>query len=328
MSKPIKVMLADKTDGTGLVYPLLASPKLDGVRAIVHDGVVKSRNDKPIPNKYVQSLFGYAEFNGLDGELIVGDPCAKDCFRKTTSGVMTQEGTPEVLFYVFDLIPAYGCWAEDWGHSHGVTNKPYLERMKDFGKMKLHNRSRIVPVIQNSIKNNEELMAYEHEMLKRGYEGVMIRAVEGKYKFGRCGQRDPWLIKLKRFEDSEAIVTGVVERQHNANTQTMDSLGRSKRTSHKANKHGTGTMGALSVRDIKTGVEFEIGTGFDDALRQKIWGWYLNNSPPESVYTGKTKLPELTLLLGRIVKYKYFPTGSKDKPRFPVFLGFRDAIDL
>jgi DNA ligase-1 len=60
---------------------------------------------------------------------------------------------------------------------------------------------------------------------------------------------------------------------------------------------------------MRTGVEFEVGTGFDDGLRLAIW--------KNKDYYGK-----------KIVKYKFFPTGSKDKPRFPVFLGFRDAIDI
>jgi DNA ligase-1 len=63
-------------------------------------------------------------------------------------------------------------------------------------------------------------------------------------------------------------------------------------------------LGALKVRDIHSGVEFDIGTGFDDVLRLWVWEHREEN-------------------MGRLVKYKYFPTGSKDKPRFPTFLGFR-----
>lgn len=33
-------------------------------------------------------------------------------------------------------------------------------------------------------------------------------------------------------------------------------------------------------------------------------------------------------LRGLLVKYQYFPTGSKEKPRFPSFQGFRNRIDL
>lgn len=64
-----------------LPYPLFASVKLDGIRCVIKDGVALSRTLKPIRNQYIQSLLGRPEFNGLDGELIVGDPAASDCMR-------------------------------------------------------------------------------------------------------------------------------------------------------------------------------------------------------------------------------------------------------
>jgi DNA ligase-1 len=56
-------------------------------------------------------------------------------------------------------------------------------------------------------------------------------------------------------------------------------------------------------------VEFDLGTGFTSGQRRDLW-----------VGRGKLK--------GKLVKYKFQPTGVKDKPRFPVFIGFRDARDL
>ena len=34
------------------------------------------------------------------------------------------------------------------------------------------------------------------------------------------------------------------------------------------------------------------------------------------------------LILGKIIKYKHFPKGVKDKPRFPTFKTFRDKADM
>lgn len=68
-------MLATDADLGKLRFPLLASAKLDGVRAVVRDGVVYSRSNKPIPNAYVQQKF--SRFEHFDGELIVGDPTSK-----------------------------------------------------------------------------------------------------------------------------------------------------------------------------------------------------------------------------------------------------------
>ena len=70
-----------------------------------------------------------------------------------------------------------------------------------------------------------------------------------------------------------------------------------------------GVRGALHVQDVKTGVQFAIGSGFDDADREVYW-------------------QHRKKLVGRVVKYRYFPSGSKEKPRFPTFLGWRDPRDM
>ena len=101
MKQVIKPMLATEANFNKLRYPIFAQPKLDGIRVIVKDGVVYSRSLKPIPNKHVQSLF--RNLHGADGELIVGDVTAQDVFQKTTSGVMSKEGEPDVTLYVFDM---------------------------------------------------------------------------------------------------------------------------------------------------------------------------------------------------------------------------------
>src|SRR5258707_792756 len=86
-----------------ITFPVMASAKLDGIRCIVVNGVALSRSFKPIPNKHVQKILAEG-FDGLDGELIVGEPGAPDVYSKTNSAVMSQDGTPDFTFYVFDNI--------------------------------------------------------------------------------------------------------------------------------------------------------------------------------------------------------------------------------
>jgi DNA ligase-1 len=300
-SLPVDVDLAT------LAYPVLASRKLDGVRATIQDGVVMSRNLKPIPNKYVQRLFGRAELNGLDGELIMGDPCAPDCFRATSSAVMSVEGEPEVTFWVFDYFDLQQGFDERLRRATAIVNKTY----KKLPCWKRGKRavSCLRLVEQESIETPTELADIEAMYLAEGCEGVMLRKVDGRYKQGRSTLREWWLVKLKRFKDGEAVVTGYEELMSNQNAATVDALGHKKRSSHKAGKVPMGMLGAFHVRDLKTKIEFSIGAGFTTELRALIW-----------------RQPKL--YVGAIVKYKYFPSGSKDKPRFPVFLGFRDKRDM
>ena len=60
---------------------------------------------------------------------------------------------------------------------------------------------------------------------------------------------------------------------------------------------------------LLSGVEFNIGTGLTAQDRQAIWDNQQN-------------------FVGKLAKYKFFPVGIKDKPRHPVFLGWRSNIDI
>lgn len=292
-----KPMLAGTADLAKLRLPLFGSPKLDGIRAIVRDGVVVSRNLKPIPNRRIQAIFGKHHLDGLDGELIVGDPTAEDAFRRTSSGVMSIEGEPDAIFHVFD-------WCIE-------RELPYAKRLTIARDIATGSGcSRIVE--QVPVTSMEELDAYEADLLAAGFEGVMLRSPHSPYKYGRGTVNAQDLLKLKRFADAEAIVIGFEELMHNSNEAKVGLLGQTERGHSKDGMIGMDTLGALQVRGLNgpfAGVEFNIGTGFDAATRALIW------AARES-------------WLGRIVKYKFFPIGSKDAPRFPVFLGERHAGDL
>ena len=298
----MKVMLAATIDCITQLedkYPLLGSPKLDGIRAIVLDGVVYSRNMKPIPNKFVQAALPLRAMNGWDGELIVGKPNASDCFRVTTSGVMSVEGEPDFAFYAFDMV---------FKHCPSMGFMERFVGLKKNVKSLAHPRIKVVP--QVDIASLIGVQMYEGKMLEQGYEGVMLRSRKAPYKHGRSTMKEGGLMKLKQFKDGEAEVLSLIEQMENTNEQKIDELGRAKRSSHKAGKVAKGTLGALHVRDIQTGIEFDVGTGFDDELRRLYWQ-QRNGSKS---------------LVGQVITYKYFPSGSKDKPRFPVFVGVRKDL--
>lgn len=286
-----KPLLASPADLDKLdLTDMLLSPKLDGIRAIVIDGVVMSRSLKPIKNKHVQKLFGHLEY--YDGELICGDPTSPTCYRDTNSAVMRADGEPDVTFHVFDHIQ--------------YPDHEYFAR-----RGHLRQGASVKIVEQKLLNSHADLEFWEDIILKRGYEGVMLRKASGPaslYKFGRATAKSHTLLKVKRFSDAEYTVTGYEERMHNGNVATTNELGHTERSSHKENKTGRGDLGALTcITD--NGVTFNVGTGFTDADRALLWG-------------------ERDSLIGKTVKVKSFLVGVKDAPRFPVFLGFRDAMDM
>lgn len=288
----MKPLLAVNADLENLRYPLLLSPKLDGVRCLVVDGVAMSRNMKPIPNEFVQFCLGHLQLSGLDGELVVGDPCAPNCFNATQSGVMRREGEPDFAFYVFD----------DFSLEVGFKSRLNVATQAALKSTRLR------PVDHHKVHHRLELDQLEQYYVERGFEGVMLRDPEGRYKQGRSTYKEGILMKVKRFEDSEATVVEMLPLMRNENEQTRDELGRAKRSKKKAGLVQEEMLGKLLVKDVKTGVEFEIGTGFTEEQRIRFWR---DGVRP-----------------GAYVSYKYQPAGQKDKPRFPVFKGFRHPEDV
>jgi DNA ligase-1 len=285
-----KPMLASPADLDNVRYPAFASPKLDGIRCSIVGGKALSRTLKEIPSRHVFNMLSKPEFEGFDGELIVGAPTSPNCYRDTVSMVMADNKVFLFTYYVFDL----------WNHSGHF----YLRRL-DLEQRMHKMKSGYIEFVQHSqIEHREQLDAYEAEQVGLGHEGIMLADPKAAYKFGRATTKGGELLKVKRFVDAEAIVIGIEEEMFNGNEAQTNELGRTKRSTAKAGLVGKGTMGALVVRDVKTGVEFNIGTGFTAADRQRF---------------------ALGGILGETVKYKSFPVGVKDKPRHPVYLGLRPA---
>lgn len=291
---PSKPMLAAQaTDLTKIVYPVLVSPKLDGIRCLIDNGVAYSRSLKRIPNLHVQRWASHNRdvLQGLDGELIVGSH-DKDVFRRTTSGVMSVDGEPAFTFFAFD--------------HHDMDKAHYVDRF-NWLKEKHRHTLGVSVLVHHIALNEEELLRYESEWVKQGYEGLMVNSLSGIYKNGRSTEKEGTLLKVKRFTDAEATVVGFEERMHNDNVATTNELGQTERSTVRAGLRPAGDLGSLLVD--AGGVVFNIGSGFTLADRASLW----------AVREG---------LIGKLVKYKYFEQGGYDKPRHPIFIGFRSEDDL
>ena len=288
ITKPMKPYKLTEGELLYVKFPVLATPKIDGIRCTKINGQALSASHKPIPNTYIRELIENSSVpNGFDGEIITPGK-----FHDVTSAVMRESGRPTFLWRVFDAV------------SDGV----YKDRVQDVDIwFKSHKCEFCDPVLPDQIRDFNELEEYENIALEQGYEGVCLRAFNSLYKNGRSTLREQGLLAIKRFTDAEAKVVGFEERMHNSNEAYQDEIGRTKRSSALKGQIGLGTLGALVVED--KGVTFKLGTGFDSALAQQVWD-------------------NQALYLGKLVKYKSFKHGAFEKPRHPVFLGFRDERDL
>ena len=76
-----------------------------------------------------------------------------------------------------------------------------------------------------TINTMEELEKYEVDCLEIGYEGVILRDPNAKYKHGRSTVKEGGLIKVKRFSDSEARILAMEEQMKNNNEKKVNELG-------------------------------------------------------------------------------------------------------
>ena len=311
----MKPMLAGKFDAIKIARkleegPLLGQLKYDGIRVFIRDGIAWTRSIKPVRSVEFQSWIAWNkdDLEGLDGEIICGDPTAQGCFQRTSSFVMSYDKLDEFTFYAFDKWDEPDTFIDRFDIADEICSRFKMESI-------LSNKPlRIKEADTRELGTMEEIMEFHDEMIAQGQEGIILRDPHSYYKFGRGSPVKCECIKMKEggWIDTECRILGFFEQMHNANEATIDNLGYTERSGHKENLIGKGTLGSIEVSGcFEDGREFtcRVGTGLDDEIRANIWAC-------KQTYSNK------------IVKMKYFGVGIKDKPRFPTFLGFRDTDDM
>lgn len=292
--RPMLATALEDKDLDGLQYPLLGSPKIDGYRGLFWKGKIYARSGKLHPCPAVQALgkkMREAGLPDLDGELIVPG----ESFNTGGGKLRRLDYTGPVGFLVYDLLndglPFLNRW-ELYSHLEKVPGLEY--------------------VTQVWLENKTQLLDFENACLAGGFEGVVVRKPSALYKHGRGTLRDQIMLKLKRFHTAEARVLELLPRMHNENPQETSPLGYAERSSAKEGLLETNILGRIKVQGLNGPFEgrvFHIGT-FDGL-------------------TEDDKIQELRnqTLLGKVITYKYFPTGAKDRPRHPVYLCERPDWD-
>lgn len=305
---PVKPMLADNKPWNEVKVaehlPVWGSIKLDGIRMLVDDGVGYSRSLKPLPNKDLQAkVKANAEvLQGFDGEIIIGDPAAEDCYSKTFTAVMGEGGTFDHRFIVFDKFDHPG----DYFARHDAI-QARLQNTPVEGFEVRH-------LYQHPLESMDAVYSFTQKNFDAGHEGSILRDPRTTYKHGRSTTNEGRLYKMKKWVDTEITITGFEELMHNDNDAYTNETGHTQRSSHKANKRPGNTLGKM----LGTGF-FEDGTPFVTKV-----GTFRGFTKPElkAIWDAQDKH------LGRIFKIKYMAIGIKDAPRHPVGIGFRDPMDM
>ena len=224
-AEPPAILLAEVYRNQADVAKYLVSEKLDGVRASWDGNTLRFRSGKEInaPRWFIEGLPKQA----LDGELWMG----RGSFERL-SGIVRREVPDDgewrqVRYMIFELPGAAGTFSERAEVMRQIVrqaNVPWLREIEQFPA-----------VDRNSLQKRFK------EVVKAGGEGLMLHRADALYETGRSDT----LLKMKPWEDAEAVVIGHVP-------------GKGKYA---------GMLGALRVR-TSDGREFSLGTGFTDEQRR------------------------------------------------------------
>lgn len=299
----MRPMLASDWKEDKLRLPCLVQPKIDGVRGLNISGVLTGRSLKTHANLFSTAYYSTDVYQGFDGELAAAHECDPDLCRKTSSALSTITGEPFTLWHVFDFV------------SPVTKTLRYIERYDLLKERVMHLQSRgLVPTVRLVptywAHDLQTVLDWDSKFLDMGYEGTIIRDPDGVHKEGRSTIREMGLLRIKRFVEEEAVVVSIVEGECNQNEAQENELGNTFRSTHQENMVPNGLVGALICCDIKSGQEITVSAGRLTHAERKM---YFDNK---------------SLLIGKTIKYKFFPKGVKDKPRFPTYQSIRASSDM
>lgn len=281
-----------------LPYPLISTPKIDGIRMIVKNGELFTRNLKPFVNEHIsirfKELVDYTKNNNiiLDGEL----------YSKTTtfanlSGIIRSfdKVLPEDLYYyMFDSIKDEN------------FNEVYRERLNHLFILYDLNCIKKIPHIY--VNNTEETKEAFDSALNDGFEGLILRNPVGIYKFGRATLKENIIYKLKPFETYDAKIVDVIQAtsvKESANKK-INELGYSVTSKKKDDRELINKASAFLV--TYNNLPLKVTIALTDPEKEEIW---LNKDA----------------YIGKCIEFKGMKIGSKDLPRHPVFIRYRTDKD-
>lgn len=277
-----KVMLAPNKLPiiTNINYPCYIQPKIDGFRNLYKNGVFYSRKGKSFGNKnltsYFSSLVNITDYV-LDGELY----CDGEDFN-TVQSILSTHDAPlpsNLKFIVFDCIPV-----KDWEKQ--ICNKPYDKRLKDLREVlaSVADYKKIIDIPNDEIQTANQAVEYYKNYLTKGYEGAIIRSINGLYRWKRVTVNSGEILKLKPFKTLDLQITSFLPGE-------------------KGSKYEN-TLGSIIVSN-SDGISSSVGSGFTDDNREEIW-------KNQGEYIGKT------------VEIQYIEITKEKSLRHPTFKRFRN----
>ena len=193
----MKPMLATYYDKTRVKFPCFVQAKLDGVRGeiclIGNEVHILSRTGKEYDVPHLRAWAeSHKDLLPLDGEIYNHNELT---FQQICSAVKCKsEWTDKLKYVVYDKPVA------------NMTNKNrWAELLSDFDE-----KYECVELCETAIAHNyDEVQRWHDYFVQRGYEGAIIRNMDGMYTEGRSNN----LMKLKKFDTTEFEIVDVLEAE-------------------------------------------------------------------------------------------------------------------
>lgn len=249
----IRPMLAQEVIDADLhliQFPVLVSIKHDGIRARKIDGVLYSRQHKPIPNRHIQKVCAQLYPDNVEMEIVATVNDWDAPFEATESAVMTRNSKPTFRVYVFD-----------WFGKPSWPLQRRLQYLRGAG---------CFPVHQTFCSSLATLQKAIQQSKYTGIEGFVIRDPMGRYKQGRSTLNEQGFLKYKYISDEEGIIIGTVPFRSNAAKSTINAFGLKEKTKRKSDQVEENKLGAFIVQTPE-GQVVEIGSGFSEKQRLDFW---------------------------------------------------------
>lgn len=299
--------------GEDVPLPCGLSFKVDGIRGMAYDQLPMGTSGLPLRNLQIKREFLFLGhmIDGLDGELIDGEPNDKNVMQQAYHATMDTNAETMFTWWVFDDFT-------DVNLPFKVRYENYHRRVDEVNAYLVANGHRpfLRALEYRNITTMEEYAAMQVEADRLGYEGLYGKSWDGKYKHGRATpkSRDVW--KDKPWTDEEGLIVDFVEAMENTNEAFIDELGRTKRSKKSDGLVEKGILGSFVVINPKykdengEPIPFRVSAGtLPEAERKMFWENREN-------YRGK------------YLTYKFFNFGIVDVPRSAAFKCFRDPTDM
>jgi DNA ligase-1 len=176
--------------GKSIIFPCYVQPKLDGIRGLYSNGIVFSRTGKIFNN--FDHIISDIEKNFPPELILDGELYTKDFNFETLSGLVRRKYvTDEDMDMITKIkLVVYDC----------ITKDTFDNRFKYLEKLFKKIKSKNVVLLETEVcKTENDVFRFHEKYTKKGYEGVMLRNMNGTYD----PKRSINLQKLKTFHDDE-----------------------------------------------------------------------------------------------------------------------------